>query len=271
MELFGMERISRHIFRITTPLHVCMYLVEGEQRDLLIDTGMGAGDLKGFVDLHARHPYDVLLTHGHCDHAGGAVQFSNVYLAQADWALAKTHATLAHRLDDVFHGPFGAPSGVRESDFVPQRTVGYLPLPAQMSFDLGGVQVELIPVRGHTQGIVVPLVRTDGVVILGDAVGENTLMHFPESASVEEYRQALVGLSGFEDAFSDCLRFHGSCVSRKKIVRDMIALCDDILNGRDAAIPTEMMGFAGLQARPKDHPGVEGNLIYDPGKIRRKA
>ena len=61
-----------------------LFLVEGDTRSLLIDTGIGIGDLKSFVESITSKPYDVFLTHNHRDHVGNAPLFSQVYMHPAD-------------------------------------------------------------------------------------------------------------------------------------------------------------------------------------------
>ncbi len=270
MELFTQEKISRHLTKIRTTFGVCVYFVQGNDRGLLIDTGMGIGDLKGFLKSVTNLPYDVVLTHGHCDHAGGASQFETVYLHEKDIALEKTHATLEHRISDVFHSPWGKPDYITESDFLPQRTESYTPIKEGTAFDLGGEEVELIGFPGHTQGLLVPLLKEDRILILGDGLSENTLLHFPESTSVEMFQKSLLHVKEYEDQFDTCLNFHGNGVSNKQIINDTIELCTMVMNHEDAQISANRMGYDGMLAREKDHPGKFGNFIYDPEKIRGK-
>lgn len=267
MELFTPEKISRHLIRIKTPFGVSMFLAAGEDKALLIDTGMGIGDLKSFVENIVRTPYEVVLTHGHCDHAGGASQFEKVWLNPKDFTLEKQHATKEHRISDVFHGPFPVPQGVSEADFVPQRTAPYSPLDPDMVFELGGCTVSFIEVPGHTQGCVVPLIREDHVMIIGDALGENTLMHFKESTTVETYRRSIERLLAVQDGYSLLIRFHGAGASDHRILDDMHDLCGQIMEHKDAAVEAMMMGFPGRWGREKNHPGKAGNMIYNPARI----
>ena len=87
MELFQKTDYKTNVFRIDTPYGVAMYFVQGKDRGVLIDTGMGVGSLRTFLKSVTSLPYDVYLTHGHCDHAGGASEFDEVYLNPKDWEL----------------------------------------------------------------------------------------------------------------------------------------------------------------------------------------
>src|SRR5258706_2520097 len=65
-----------------------LYLVICSQKALLLDAGLGAGDLLGFVQgLIGALPLEVVITHGHPDHIACMRQFQGrypVYMHQAD-------------------------------------------------------------------------------------------------------------------------------------------------------------------------------------------
>ena len=52
-----------------------MYLLEGSEKALLLDTGYGAGNLRAFVEQLTDKPVIVANTHYHPDHAGGNGEF----------------------------------------------------------------------------------------------------------------------------------------------------------------------------------------------------
>lgn len=268
MSVFTWERVSAHLKRIITPCGVCMYLAEGAEKAALLDTGFGFGDLKGYVEQLTTKPYEVLLSHGHLDHAGGSVQFERVYLNERDWALEKWHNTRQRRIGDVTHGPGGMPAGVTEEDFLPSRTEPYLPIDEGDVFDLGGVTIVPIAVPGHTAGSLVFLIPEDRIALFGDACGEHTLLLFDESTPIAEYRAALLHMREFEGQYDTVLRNHGNFTSPKQILADNIELCGDILAGTDAAVETDFHGQKGRMGRPELHPGKVGNIVYDSNKLR---
>lgn len=267
MPFFTSEKISPHLTRILTPCGVCMYLAEGSERAALLDTGFGFGDLKNYVDSLTSKPYVVLLSHGHMDHAGGAGQFDEVYLNERDWPLEKWHSTRERRIWDVHHGPGGMPAGVTDEDFLPSRTAPYLPLNEGDDFDLGGVTVCPVEVPGHTTGSLIFLIPEDRAAIFGDACGEHTLLLFKESAPIEAYRRGLQHMQEYAGQFDIVLRNHGDFSSPKQILQDSIELCGEILKRTDAAIPEDFMGQPGCLARPHEHPGKVGNILYDPHNL----
>lgn len=267
MVKFQSEKVTNHITRIISPFQVCMYLVEGDRSAVLLDTGFGVGSLKSYVDTLTDRPYEVIISHGHLDHAGGAGEFTRAYLNERDWELEKAHCIKERRLFEVYHGPEGVPEGVTEEDVIPSRTQPYLPVDEGMNFDLGGVTVIPIATPGHTSGSLMFLIPEDRVCITGDALGEHTLLHFPEGVSISEYKKSLIHLCEFEDQFDIVLRNHGGFISEKSIVRDCIELCGEILARKDAAVPITFHETQGLMGREEVHPGKAGNIVYNPKNL----
>lgn len=267
MREFIHEKVTDNIMRIISPCEVCMYLVVGERQAVLIDTGFGVGSLKSYVDKLIDKEYDVIISHGHLDHAGGAGEFEQVFLNKRDWELEKYHCTNERRYLDVYNGEELDEGCIKQDEFIPFRTQPYKSVDEGMNFDLGGVTIKPIAVPGHSLGSLVFLIPEDRVCITGDALGEHTLLQFPESESIKEYKNSLIHLSTFEEEFDIILRNHGAYISDKFIVKDSIELCEEILARKDAAIPITVHGANGLMGRPEIHHGKSGNIIYNPENL----
>ena len=78
-----------HIFRIASPEGVFIELFVGSHHALLLDTGVGFGDLKGAVRSVTSLPLIVANTHGHLDHCNGNHLFPGypVYMNENDWPM----------------------------------------------------------------------------------------------------------------------------------------------------------------------------------------
>lgn len=268
---FVSEKISPAITRIRDGSDVCEYLIEGNNRAALIDTGYGIGDLKGYVETLTDKPYEVFVTHGHVDHAAGAYQFPEVRMNLADVELAKEHCRVEFRKEMVAqHGDLK----LEEKDFLPQRTDKFTDLADGETYDLGGVTLRWIHVPGHTQGTMVALIEEEHTILFGDACGVGVLLALPESSNVETYLESLKKLQGFEPKYDKVLRQHGSCQSTPRVLEDNIENCEAILAGTDDKVPAMLLGKACLRARAIDTDtgerldGREGNIIYNPKRIR---
>ena len=72
MELFKAEKVTEAITRIVMP-YVCAYLIEGNDRAVLLDTGFGYGDLKSFVQFFSN--FKVLFLKPFCNFSIAGLQF----------------------------------------------------------------------------------------------------------------------------------------------------------------------------------------------------
>lgn len=61
-----------------------MYLLVGAKRAMLIDCGMGIGNLRGAVEMLTDKPLIVVITHNHLDHTGNARQFDEIWMSPDD-------------------------------------------------------------------------------------------------------------------------------------------------------------------------------------------
>ena len=133
---------------------MCEYLIVGNDRAALIDTGYCIGDLKGYVESLTDKPYDVFVTHGHVDHAAGAAQFEKAYMNLADQDLFEVHCEVEFRKEMLAsHGDLQ----LEDADFLPKRKAPFTNIEDGMEVDLGGVTVTFLHIPGHTQGMMVPL------------------------------------------------------------------------------------------------------------------
>ena len=279
MNFFTHENVSDRIIRIRDLSYTAVYLVLGETRACLIDTGVGAGSLKEYVSTLTDLPYDVILTHGHVDHAGGAGEFSvcKVYLHPEDRDLMDVHTRYEERQDYLIH-THGAP--VPQEDLIPPlKADETLPLEDGMEFDLGGLTLKAIHVPGHTHGMCMILIKEERTILFGDACGVSVMILDDYATSVQEYRDALLKVKAIEDTYDRVIRNHGTCESEKDVLDHVIECCESVLAGTDdhqkaVGLPVSYPDsyFAKTIVKtPVGHParadGLEGNLAYRPCKI----
>ena len=106
---FTVEKIDNSTFAISEYKHweeTHCYLLCGNEKAILIDTGLGVANIKKIVDSLTKLPIMVVTTHIHWDHIGGHKFFDNiaVHEAEKDWlavkfpiplpAVSDTHLTL---------------------------------------------------------------------------------------------------------------------------------------------------------------------------------
>ena len=283
MAYFTHEQISPRLVRIRDASLTAVYLVLGDEKVALLDTGIGIGSLRGYIASITPRPVDlVILTHGHLDHANGAAEFAGVpiYLNPLDRDLMRRHADPAQRLDYAASGwgPIGrqAPA-FTEADLVPPldpaRT---LPLADGQRFDLGGITVEAVHAPGHTQGMTMLLLPEERTILFGDGCGVGVLLVEECCSTVQAYRQSLAHVKAYEPRYDRILRNHGTCESPKDLLDNVIAVCDDILAGTDDRIPAQApiactapvyQAKATLPGTQTRVDGKEGNILYAANKV----
>lgn len=229
---FRTEYVTERITRIHAFNTEQMYLVEGDERAALIDTGSGFGDLRACVARLTRKPLLVLLTHGHTDHAMGAGQFQKVYMNPADRAVFDVHGTPSFRWNSMTMSP--ERDAIGEKDYIPTADpTTFAPLMDGDVFDLGGVTLKLFACPGHTLGSMTVLIPEERLLLLGDACNGLTFLFDEFSTGVRTYRSSLTRLKNLTDGLYDgILISHDGGEPCVDMISGNLRNCDDILAGR---------------------------------------
>ena len=134
-----------------------VYVVEGEDKALVIDAGAYMPHLDEAVAKLTDKPVMVALTHGHGDHVGGIVCFPEVWIHPADIPMiardGKGYQGEIHELND--------------GDVI----------------DLGGRRIEVLHTPGHTSGSITFFDKEHHYGFSGDAFGSTNLLLFVPSFS----------------------------------------------------------------------------------------
>lgn len=274
MELrFKTEKVSEHITRIFAFNTELMYLVEGSDAAVLIDTGSGFGSLRECVAGLTDKPLSVLCTHGHTDHALGAAEFEDVYISPLDARAFAVHSDMAFR----------ANSGRMWPDFdklSPQQIIPAMDFEKMKAlaegdrFDLGGVSVEVFACPGHTRGSLVMLIPEERKLLLGDACNFLTFLFDDLSTTVEQYRRSLETLlSKVKGRYDSVLLSHGQGIGVPDMIERVMAVCDDILEGRSDEEEFNFLGTIAIKAKATgpDRQRIDGgfgNIVYSRNNIR---
>ncbi len=149
-----------------------MYLVEGREKALLIDTGLGDGDPLAFAQTLTTLPIELAVTHAHLDHMRHSHRFPQFYMSKKDLPLVS-------RVQDAF--PENTSTAAQVIDIQDGDVI-----------DLGGVEIEVAEVGGHTPGTVVFIDRAHKCLFTGDALG--LWMQVPMALPLSTYRENLLRL-----------------------------------------------------------------------------
>ena len=184
-------RPSIYLFRATLGSHV--YLIRGDNKNVLIDTGVGSAFPQLRASLHALglKPKDIhliVLTHEHFDHIGAAAYFSRT-------AVVAAHRLAANKIE-------------LQDDFVTMMKYfnpSSRPFHADVwledgcLIDLGNYKLRCIHTPGHTSGCVCLYELKERLLFSGDTVFiGGALSGITPSGSISDYMDSLQRLTALK-------------------------------------------------------------------------
>lgn len=237
---YDVAKTGQKRYRILEAGRYGSYLIEGADRALLVDTGIGIGDLRTLVDDLVDRPVTVLLSHTHWDHIGNAAAFEDVRASPAEIAPDGT-IRIDTVTDEFLHRPaefvdeWRADGNAFPDGFDPD-SYGVEPASAsgvdlESGIDLGDRTIELLATPGHSPGHLAALDRESDVLYGGDVLhyDRGLYAHF-EGADLEAYRDTFDRLVRLreEGAFSVLLTSHNEPIEEEEL-----SILDEMRDGLD--------------------------------------
>jgi hydroxyacylglutathione hydrolase len=198
-----------------------LYLVEGNNKAVLIDAGKTIKDLDKIVASITKKPITLVATHVHGDHTGSAVNyFPEIYINPGD----------KDAVPQVMPNYKGTVKYLKDGEII----------------DLGGRNLEVVFTPGHTTGSTTFIDKTAGYGFSGDSFGSGNLlltMTFSTLIATCEKTSVIMNKYGIKYLYPG--HFSGRNLEMKKRVDDMITLSKDVLSGKvkGGPNPTGQMGL----------------------------
>lgn len=196
---------------VITEESVHMYLVQGRKKALLIDTGFGRGDLKGLIGRLTDTPLIVANTHGHIDHVGGNTLFEAVYANQAEWE--------------------------RITAFSGMPVQRLIPLCEGDCIDLGGRQLEILELPGHTPGSVALFDRENRILFSGDYVSDRTVYLCFDHCSLRDYAESLKRILSMKLEVDVLFGGHGAANQSLSQAKELLVCVEAVMEGKLDSTP----------------------------------
>lgn len=195
---------------------VRFFLLSGSERALLIDSGMTVHNAKEIAEELVSVPVELLNTHADPDHIGSNGEFDEFYMSAAEAA--------------NYYKPQG-------------RGGRMIPVSDGDVLDLGGRELEIVHIPGHTPGSIAVLDRRDRALYSGDPVQKNGgIFMFGPMRELHAYILSLEKLEAMSNRFDLIYPSHAECPITPDVIPALKEGALRVLSGEIGGEVAEMHG-----------------------------
>ena len=192
---------------------VRFFLLLGDNKALLIDTGMSNEDIS--KELNNITDKEIILVNTHCDidHIGKNYLFDKVYMG----------------IHEIYHYENNKQEilGLFDKDII----------------ELGNREIEIIDIPGHTRGSIALLDKRHKILFSGDSIQEDgRIFMFGSERNLEVNIQSLNRLKKRINEFDEIWPCHCKLPVYKDMIDDVIEDCELILKGESEYKEVDLFG-----------------------------
>jgi len=211
---FEVYKVASGVYAIYEPgqfEEVMSFLVLGDDRALLFDTGLGIGDMRRVVQQLTALDIVVLNSHTHYDHIGGNYQFETIWARDTEFTRSRSAGSSKDAVADFLNEgwvwkslPDGFDAGnyrsrpFKISKFVDEGDI----------IDLGGRTLEIMATPGHAPDSICLLDRDNRMLFTGDTFYLAPLYTHLEGSDFDAYANTARRLAGLADSIDFALTSH---------------------------------------------------------------
>lgn len=170
------------------------YLIEGDEKALLFDSGNGIGDIAIVVKSLTNKPVSVLNSHSHYDHVGGNFAFENIYGLNTAFTIDRQKG---HKNADIsieasqqaLCKPL--PNGVTEKNHIGRSYQVSEFINDGHIFELGNRQLQVTHTPGHTPDALILIDEKNGLMFTGDSYYSGPIWLYAPETDLDQYQQSL--------------------------------------------------------------------------------
>ncbi len=257
---YGVEELAGANYRISEGVVFNNYLLDGDDEAILIDAGIGFGDMATFVSEFSGRPVSLLLSHSHWDHMGAAYQFDEVRIdgrevTDGDRVVPKNFGyTPAEFIEEWQDADRSLPDAFDPAAYELRSVEGVDVVAAGDTIDLGDRTVELIDIAGHSPGQLGVLDRENGVLFGSDIIHNNydLYIHF-DGCDIAAYLETLERVVALRDdgAFDTLYLAHSRPLAGDELSK-LDRYLDAVREIIDGDRPFEMVAESSGEARKYD-------------------
>lgn len=196
LDWYEISNPSSGVFALLEPLQVervLSYLIVGNERALLIDSGTGAVSMKAAVETLTDLPVLLINSHSHWDHAGNNDEFADIAIHRAEaHELARDYSRAD--IEEFFGeaallGPL--PDGRTIDSISIDASHPTMVLDGGEIFDLGGRSIAVLHTPGHAPGLLSFLDEQHGILFSTDTAYPGYLYAFGDDTDMTTYIRSM--------------------------------------------------------------------------------
>ncbi len=250
---FEVYKVATGVFAIYEPHQseeTISYLIVGDKKAALFDTGMGISDLKKVINELTSLPSVVLNSHTHDDHVGDNWQFDTIYAMDTDFTRKNAKGSRHDAQEEIAPEQIcgNLPKGFHPKTYAtrPWKITSYIHDGDRI--DLGGRILEVLATPGHTPDAISLLDRANGLLFTGDTYYPATIWLYRPETDFNAYDASIRRLAALEPQVKIVLGQH------------------NIPFAPPAVLPQLVVAFEVVRAgKIQPTPGDPGQVIYKAG------
>ena len=259
---FDVYRIRDHIYALHEPgqfEEVISFLIVGDDRALLFDTGLGIGDIKAVVAALTDKPLLVLNSHSHYDHVGGNYQFSQLLGRDTPFGRERARGTANQQLAEFVSPAWiwkPTPPGFDPQTYrIKPYTVSQWVEEGQF-IDLGGTSLELVDTPGHAPDCISLVDHNRRMLFTGDTFYLAPLYTHLTGSNLQDYRASAAKLAALGGSIDTLITSHNVPTASGEYLEAMDQAFAAIVSGEaeytlsDGAREYTFDGFSVLTSDP---------------------
>jgi len=215
------------------------YLILGDKRAMLFDTGMGISDLKNVTAELTKLPMVVLNSHTHDDHVGDNWEFDKVYGMDTDFTRQNAGGSREDAQAEVTPDQIcGAlPKGFDAKAYVtrPWKITSYIHDGEKI--DLGGRTLEVIATPGHTPDAISLLDRANGLLFTGDTYYPAPIWLYRPETDLDAYAASICRLAALAPQVKLVLGAHNVPVAPPSVLPRLVTAFAEVRAGKVKPVP----------------------------------
>jgi len=216
------------------------YLIQGDDKALLFDTGNGIGDIATVVKALTIKPVSVLNSHSHYDHVGGNYAYKKIYgmntaftrdrqsgHKNADIAIEASKQALCKPL----------PTGVTEENHIGRSYQVSEFIKDGHIIDLGNRKLQVVHTPGHTPDALVLIDQKHGLMFTGDSYYSGPIWLYAPETDLAQYQKSLEIMIQKSQNIKHLLPAHNTPLADPKLLVKALAGIKSVINGQAQSVP----------------------------------